>query len=322
MHLPLYYSENTTVPSIYDYDLNLSSMYKTAINKNKIGIVKALLANSEFLSLIEKQDSQFVAVLTDEQKKGIENGIFKFVKDKNGNIFADLRKRSNGQIVAKVNLKEVNLSASNISKVNDIILQQQINDIIKELEFIKEGINDILAGQHNDRISKAKSAYSQYLLLSQVDDMTMRSLIIQNIINISTESFFSIAETLSYNICKFKELEERKEKRLNKVVEGVIGLNDQKTQDIADDIFKQTEALFYASMVRVLAYSELDKKSAQVMPLKDLSLFLNRNINNVEVEKLNGWISENNNFWTREFLPRRNKINLKIEKIERNLLLS
>lgn len=307
------------IPSVYDENNNLVLFFQDELDKNNFKVKEMLLSNTSFLNLVKKENLQYVADFSEKQNLDLSMKKIKFMLNKkDGNLIAMFINSDNSKINSNINLKKVNLNKIEIRDINNIIIQQTLNSIIKELEELKEEIQAILAGQHNDRLAKAKNAFSQYLTLEYIDDLNTRRIMVQNIINISSESFFQLAETLKYTIYKFKSSND-KTNGLKDFIESGKRYMTNKNINLADDIFMQLEALIYSSMIRTMAYSKLDNQVVAIMPMNDLHVFLDSILDKDMLYLINSWTEKHPNFWTNTYINIKENIKININTLENDI---
>ena len=98
--------------------------------------------NHLFDSIEQDDDVNLVVDLSDELKEKYKKGLLRFDKDKNGNMYAQLRDEKN-HYGKKLNIKEqVNekdlIIASQLNVIKDVL-----DDIVDTLENIEENISHI-----------------------------------------------------------------------------------------------------------------------------------------------------------------------------------
>ena len=145
--------------NLYDEQFEYSS-FKSLISKkyNQSNI----FMNHLFDSIEQDDDVNLVVDLSDELKEKYKKGLLRFDKDKNGNMYAQLRDEKNHygkklNIKEQVNEKDV-IIASQLNVIKDVL-----DDIVDTLENIEENISHILMEFHNDRVGLYYSGLSLYL---------------------------------------------------------------------------------------------------------------------------------------------------------------
>lgn len=162
------------------FDESLLNLYDEQF---KYGTFKSLIEkkydkSNEFMNHIfnsiddnSEEDVNLVVDLSDELKEKYKQGLIRFDKDKDGNMYAQLRDEK-GHYGKKLNIKEE-------IKEQDLILVAQLNavkdvldEIVDTLENIEECVTNVLLGLHNDRVGLYYSGLSIYLEALQVNDLS------------------------------------------------------------------------------------------------------------------------------------------------------
>ena len=134
--------------NLYDEQFEYSS-FKSLISKKYDQ--SNVFMNHLFDSIEQDDDVNLVVDLSDELKEKYKKGLLRFDKDKNGNMYAQLRDEKN-HYGKKLNIKEqVNekdlIIASQLNVIKDVL-----DDIVDTLENIEENISHVLMEFHNDII--------------------------------------------------------------------------------------------------------------------------------------------------------------------------
>ena len=154
--------------------------------------------------------SAFIA--RDELKEKYKKGLLRFDKDKNGNMYAQLRDEKN-HYGKKLNIKEqVNekdlIIASQLNVIKDVL-----DDIVDTLENIEENISHILMEFHNDRVGLYYSGLSLYLEALQVNDASLRKELIAQSLKSLNDSQAQIIQEFKSDIAFLRSPQFNKIKR-------------------------------------------------------------------------------------------------------------
>ena len=151
----------------FNYDSFKSLISKKANNSNDT--LQQLIAK---LNSDDNDDPKLVVNLSDDMKEQYKNGTLCLDKDKEGNMYAQLR--NNNKFGKKLTIKEDETKdltiAAQIESIKDILIE-----IVDSLENIEKDINNILAGLHNDRVGLYYSGISLYLEALQVSDSNLKN---------------------------------------------------------------------------------------------------------------------------------------------------
>lgn len=157
--------------NLYDEQFKYSS-FKSLISK-KYNQSNEFM-NRLFDSIEQDDDVNLVVNLSDDLKEKYKQGLLRFDKDKDGNMYAQLRDEKNHYgkkltIKEQVNEKDL-IIASQLNIIKDIL-----DEIVDTLENIEENISHILMEFHNDRVGLYYSGLSLYLESLQINDVSLRN---------------------------------------------------------------------------------------------------------------------------------------------------
>ena len=195
--------------NLYDEQFEYSS-FKSLISKKYDQ--SNMFMNHLFDSIEQDDDVNLVVDLSDELKEKYKKGLLRFDKDKNGNMYAQLRDEKN-HYGKKLNIKEqVNekdlIIASQLNVIKDVL-----DDIVDTLENIEENISHILMEFHNDRVGLYYSGLSLYLEALQVSDASLRKELIAQSLKSLNDSQAQIIQEFKSDIAFLRSPQFNKIKR-------------------------------------------------------------------------------------------------------------
>lgn len=223
------YSQNVfddSLLDLYDEQFKFNS-FKSLIdvkNEKSNRIINRLLNQFE-----NSEDSEtcLVVDLSDEMKEKYKHGLIQFDKDKNGNMYAQLRK-SDGKYGKKLNIKEEDVQtdlvfASQLNTIKDVLIE-----IVDVLESIENGINDILSGLHNDRIGLYYSGISIYLEAMHTEDSDLRKLLVAQSLKSLNDAQAQIVQEFKSDILYLMsaEYQKIKKKKHEQLVEKMNNIHE------------------------------------------------------------------------------------------------
>lgn len=148
-------------------------------------MVHALERESSEFALAHKAMNNDFRLVVDVPKNtldAIANGDIKLTTDRAGNTFAQLLD-PNGRYGKKLPIKREDFSegvdpfqAANAIQLRAI--QGQLEDIARQIAVIDVRVQEVLEGQQNDRLGILQSGMRLYLQAREVDDETLRKLLI------------------------------------------------------------------------------------------------------------------------------------------------
>ena len=168
------------------------AFFRNGINN---GITKGNTAIKDIVHALERESSEFALahkamnndfrLVVDVPKNtldAIANGDIKLTTDRAGNTFAQLLD-PNGRYGKKLPIKREDFSegvdpfqAANAIQLRAI--QGQLEDIARQIAVIDVRVQEVLEGQQNDRLGILQSGMRLYLQAREVDDETLRKLLI------------------------------------------------------------------------------------------------------------------------------------------------
>ena len=159
---------------LYDEQFNYDSFKSLIIKKsnNSNDKIQQLIAK---LNSDDNDDPKLVVNLTDEMKEQYKKGTLCLDKDKEGNMYAQLR--NNNKFGKKLTIKEDETKdltiAAQLESIKDVLIE-----IVDSLENIEKSINIVLTGLHNDRVGLYYSGISIYLEALQASDFNLKNQLI------------------------------------------------------------------------------------------------------------------------------------------------
>ena len=216
-----------------------------------------------------KDDLRFELVLTPEMKAALKDQTKKFDKSKTGELFAQIR-GADGRLSEKIPIKKISDLAeidptdlSNALRMKAI--EEKLDSIVETLEEISIGIEDVLAGQDNDRIGLYCSGMNLYREAMQISDPMMRTLLtaqsIKTISDANAQEVQCVIRDVDY-LVKGKHLKLKKPK-------------DEVTKRIGN-INKCLQVVHKSAVFKAGIYYRQNELAAMVESLDEYGRFLDR----------------------------------------------
>lgn len=139
---------------LYNYnfdDFSLAPVQKAASKDLYKKLSKNISSGKTLKKTMEKNDFEYVADISEELKRKIENGEMEFVIEKTtGNIKGKLRDTTSGRFAKEIDLEKRDLKdLGNLPEL--AAMQNQLNNISEQLENLNYNIKRVEQGQYNDR---------------------------------------------------------------------------------------------------------------------------------------------------------------------------
>lgn len=210
---------------LYDEQFSYNSFKELIHNKSEEShkVINELINQFE----IDTDDDVNLKVnLSDEVKEKYKQGLIKFDKDKDGNMYAQLRE--NGKYGKKLTISEE-------TKQTDLVFAAQLNnikdvlfEIVDLLENIEECVNNVLTDLHNDRVGLYYSGISIYLEALQTTDTSLQKQLIAQSIKSLSDSQAQIMQELKSDVAYLKssEYQKIKKKKHERLVEKMQNIHE------------------------------------------------------------------------------------------------
>lgn len=273
---------------------------RNIFKKPLMDIVKASKKNNN------KLDTVLKVVIPEEFIEELKNGNLKFMESRNGEILPNIVNSKN-RIVKQIRLEEVKkqLNENNIEKLEGYMIEEKLNNIQNQLDYILEVTTLILKGQQNQNHGKVDGAINsikQSFLEQDVETKKRLQSIAQVNLN---EAISIINKDIDDGIKFFKEWENRS------FIDKYLKLNEDKfsMKNIEMRLNKLCEDYLYIKKAQItlakLKLSQGMNKCNLQLIIDELDL-VNRKI---EENKIYNWLPPKNseNEWKYNLLNKENK---------------
>ncbi len=149
------------------------------------------------------KEEVYVAEMDSYVKSLIKKGIYKFSIDKDGRILPTIR--DSKKIIKQVRLKKMSQYPQLSSSLGHLSMNAIITQILNEIEYIGEAIEEISIGIQNDRLAKVDSSRDKLLQARRMKDARLRNFAILNIINSATDAKHVLMKNFTHNLEYIKE---------------------------------------------------------------------------------------------------------------------
>ena len=141
-----------------------------------------------------KKTSHYVVEMSEDTMHKIDAGVLKLSTSKDGNTYAQLLDADN-KFGAKFPIKKEDVVAGfdpvqMTMALQMKAMQDQLENIAKQIQYIDHNVKEVLQGQQNDRIGMYYSGLSLYVEAKNIADAELRkNLIAQSLRALSDASF-------------------------------------------------------------------------------------------------------------------------------------
>ena len=211
-----------------------------------------------------------VAEVNPAIQKLIDEGVYKFLIDKNGEILPAIFGEKH--IVAQVRLKDINLTPDLGPSIVDLQTQIALAQVINEIHDVQRGIANLHRELQDDRLALADSAWQQLQQAAQISDSRVREEKLLSILSSATDAKCILFRAFA---SEKRFFDERKDKTwFSKVI-------DKQAQDHGDEhsaeIFTSLLAITRTVQVETTVYCLLGEQNAARISMKQFSDFISAN---------------------------------------------
>ncbi len=179
------------------------------IEKERKGYINRILSACPALAEIAnglKETEHLRIIFSDEVQAGLDSGIYKMMQAKDAaGVFKAVVVNQNGKIKAipdvVIDKAMVGINPGQMATaMQGMAIQQQLQDITEQLEEMSLALNDVLAGQHNDRLAKYYAGASLYRESLCVSDEDLRRQLMNASVLMLSDAFSELSVSLKYDI--------------------------------------------------------------------------------------------------------------------------
>lgn len=264
--------ESTSLASEFDQVFPIST-----IQNNNLNIIFGRAENLSrvapaFFEVVKGMLPQTIKVadLNPTIQKLIDNGVYRFITDKSGEILPSIY--GDKGIVAQVRLRDLQLTPDLGRSIVDLQTQIALAQVISEIRDVQRGIANLHSELQDDRLALAESAWQQLQQAAQISDARVREEKLLCILSSATDAKCILFRAFAREKRFF---DERKDKNwLTKLV-------DKEAQDRGDEhsaeIFNSLLAITKTVQVETTVYCLLGEQNASRLSMKQFSDFISAN---------------------------------------------
>ena len=141
---------------------------------------------AEVISSMAQSKHLMIAKMDGYVKELIDQGVYRFVLDKNGEILPTIRD-ANG-FVKQVRLEEMTLAPNLVQSLNNLSLHAVMAQILDRIEYVGDAIRELHIELQNDRIALAESARDRLRQARLLQDAKLREYAMISAIQSATEA--------------------------------------------------------------------------------------------------------------------------------------
>ena len=153
--------------SFLQYNNNLIAKNYEKNQETLFDILKTVPGIANIISSLG-DNGRYIADLTKEHADKIKKAIWEFTPTKDGSgLKGVIRDVKTKKIVKQVNILKEDISQSQMQNLLNatqmLMIQQAIEKVSKQIEYLDEKVSDVLYGAQNDRLAYIQSGYNLFL---------------------------------------------------------------------------------------------------------------------------------------------------------------
>lgn len=216
-------------------------------------------------------DTIVAAKIPSEVQKLLDEGVLKFVADKNGEILPTIFK--DGKMYKQVRLEELAMTPELGKAVVDLQQQAALAEILHEVREVHEAVKEVSTSLQNDRLARVDAVLQQLQQVALISDARIREAKLLDITGKATEAKYMLMYSFTDGMRFFKSRSGEKG-----FLEMVLDTKAQKEADRRSRAqFQTLAALTRAVQVEAAAYCLMDEQDAARESLRQFAGFIEEN---------------------------------------------
>lgn len=221
-------------------------------------IEKMLYSAPAFINAVKASipDETFQAILTDEQKFQIAQGVLKLMTKKDGSLMANLVNPNTNRIVSTVSLKSVKVTPEISQAMTSYATQMQMAQIAEQIQLIQVAVEEVRQGQEYDRLATAYSCQQKLLQAMTIKNPELKAMALLRVASDAEDSRNLLMQSQNANLTFIKNQPESFWGKL------VSGATPEKVNSRINEIRESLCAVNMVSLSEAVAYHEMGETEA------------------------------------------------------------
>ena len=207
-------------------------------------------------------DETFQAILTDEQKSQIAQGVLKLMTKKDGSLMANLVNPNTNRIVSTVSLKSVKVTPEISQAMTSYATQMQMAQIAEQIQLIQVAVEEVRQGQEYDRLATAYSCQQKLLQAMTIKNPELKAMALLRVASDAEDSRNLLMQSQNVNLTFIKNQPESFWGKL------VSGATPEKVNSRINEIRESLCAVNMVSLSEAVAYHEMGETEAAHLSLQ------------------------------------------------------
>ena len=207
-------------------------------------------------------DETFQAILTDEQKSQIAQGVLKLMTKKDGSLMANLVNPNTNRIVSTVSLKSVKVTPEISQAMTSYATQMQMAQIAEQIQLIQVAVEEVRQRQEYDRLATAYSCQQKLLQAMTIKNPELKAMALLRVASDAEDSRNLLMQSQNVNLTFIKNQPESFWGKL------VSGATPEIVNSRINEIRESLCAVNMVSLSEAVAYHEMGETEAAHLSLQ------------------------------------------------------
>ncbi|QAT40673.1 hypothetical protein [Clostridium sp. JN-9] len=260
-------------------------------------IEKMLYSAPAFINAVKASipNETFQAVLTDEQKSQIAQGVLKMMTKKDGSLMANLVNPKTNKIVSTISLKSVKVTPEISQAMTSYATQMQMAQIAEQIQLIQVAVEEVRQGQEYDRLATAYSCQQKLLQAMTIKNPELKIMALLRIASDAEDSRNLLMQSQNANLTFIKN---QPESFLGKFISGAA---PEKVNSRMNEIRESLYAVNMVSLSEAIAYQEMGETETARLSLQYYAGYIQKTYLETKglVERLDLIDPSPKNYWSK-----------------------
>ena len=260
-------------------------------------IEKMLYSAPAFINAVKASipNETFQAVLTDEQKSQIAQGVLKMMTKKDGSLMANLVNPKTNKIVSTISLKSVKVTPEISQAMTSYATQMQMAQIAEQIQLIQVAVEEVRQGQEYDRLATAYSCQQKLLQAMTIKNPELKIMALLRIASDAEDSRNLLMQSQNANLTFIKN---QPESFWGKLISGAA---PEKVNSRMNEIRESLCAVNMVSLSEAIAYQEMGETEVAQQSLQYYAGYIQKTYLETKglVERLDLIDPSPENYWSK-----------------------
>lgn len=308
-------------PNIDDHFLFLPELARPLLKNAKVVLLKIeemLYSAPAFLNVVKSSipKESLHAVLSEDQKSKLAEGVIKLMTKKDGSLMANLVDVETKKIVSTISLEHIKCTPEVTQAMTNFATQMQMTQIAEQIRLVQIAVEEVRQGQEFDRLATAYSCQQKLIQAMTIKNPELKTLALLRIASDAEDSRNLLMQSQMANVTFIKN---QPESFFGKLITGAAPV---KLNSRMNEIRESLCAINMVSFAEAMAYFEMGESEASRISLGYYAEYIQKTYLETEglMERLDLIDPSPYNYWTKTIPEISKKIN-KLPYYEQEKLL-